>query len=97
VKQFVAGDFQDARRRIELRKAEVRDLISGYLAECPDAMDTLKGIACFWLTRQSVRAQLALLAEVLDELVAEGVVETVGEGENRHYRLKGLAARNDKE
>lgn len=97
MKHFVAGDPQDVKRRIDLRKAEIRELVSGYLAERPDAMDTLQGIACFWLTRQSVRAQLALLTEVLEELVAEGVLETVGEGESRHYRLREPPARNEKE
>jgi hypothetical protein len=90
-----AGDPQYVKRRIELRKTEIRDFISGYLAECPNAMDTLEGIAGFWLTRQSVRAQIALLTEVLEELVAEGYLETVGEGENRHYRLREPPARND--
>ena len=74
------------------QKQEIRSLLTDYLETCPNAMDTLEGIAGFWLTRQRVQTRIPLLVTVLDELVAEGVLEVAGSGDQKRYRVKGADA-----
>jgi hypothetical protein len=59
-----------------------------YLAEHPDAMDTLEGIAEWWVLRQQVRVELDSLNRALLRLTAEGVLEAEGKGELARYHLK---------
>jgi hypothetical protein len=77
----------------ERKKQELRDLLTDYLETCPDAMDTLEGIAGFWLTRQRVRTRIPVLLRVLEEMVAEGVLESAGRGDQKRYRLKSIGTR----
>jgi len=64
------------------------DAVVAYLAECPNATDTKLGVTEWWLMRQQVRAQLEAVGQALDRLVANGVLEQIGDGERRLYRLK---------
>ena len=64
------------------------DAVMAYLAECPNAMDTKVGVTEWWVMRQQVRAQVEAVGRALDRLVADGVLEIVGTGEQRRYRLK---------
>ena len=64
------------------------DAVVAYLAECPNATDTKLGVTEWWLMRQQVRAQLEAVGRALDRLVANGVLEQIGDGERRLYRLK---------
>ena len=59
-----------------------------YLAEHPEAADTLEGIAEWWLMRQQVRVSVTRLARVLRRLTDTGVLEEVDAGERRRYRLR---------
>jgi hypothetical protein len=59
-----------------------------YLAEHPEAMDTIEGIAEWWLMRQRIRVSLDALSRVLGRLTHDGLLEKIGEGENACYRLK---------
>ena len=77
----------------ERQKQEMRDLLMDYLESCPNAMDTLDGIAGFWLTRQRVRTRIPVLLTLLEEMVAEGVLESVASGDQKRYRLKGIGTR----
>jgi hypothetical protein len=69
-------------------EAEVAQAIMGYLAEQPHAMDTLEGIAEWWLMRHHVRVSVETLNQVLRGLVERGQLDAIGTGEHRRYRLK---------
>ena len=68
--------------------AELTESVLAYLAEHPDAMDTVSGIADWWLMRQRVRVEVEAVARVLHDLTERGVLEELGSGEQRRYRLK---------
>ena len=70
---------------------EMAEAVVRYLAEHPAAMDTLDGIAQWWLMRQVVRTDLERLQRVLTRLADTGVLEAVGQGESVRYRLRGAA------
>lgn len=76
-----------ALRRHQLAQ-QIGDQVLDYLAECPRAMDTVESIAEWWIGRAQVRTDLKLLAEVLDQLTKQGVLEQVGDGDHRRYRLR---------
>ncbi len=59
-----------------------------YLAENPEAMDTLEGIAQWWIARQKVRVDVSRLARALDDLTGKGILERIGSGEDARFRLK---------
>ena len=61
--------------------------ILAYLAEHPNAMDSLTGIAKWWLERQRVRVSVEALSRAVDRLVARGSLEMVGRGDDPLYRL----------
>lgn len=65
----------------------LRGVILGYLAEHPAAMDSIDGIAEWWITRQQIRVDVERLASVLEQLVAAGILDAIDEGEARMYRL----------
>ena len=48
--------------------------ILAYLAENPDAQDTLEGIIGWWLSGQAVGSHAALVKETLTDLVNRGLV-----------------------
>ena len=48
--------------------------ILAYMAENPDAQDTLEGIVGWWLSEQEVKSNTALVGEALTELVNRGLI-----------------------
>ena len=76
------------REKERRHQEEMADAILEYLAEHPQASDTLKGIAEWWIMRQQVRVELDTLKEVLRELTESGALEEIGNGDSRRYRLK---------
>lgn len=66
----------------------IRDAVLEYLREHPRAMDSLEGIAQWWLVRQHVRASVELVARALSDLERVGLLERVGEDGNAMYRLR---------
>ncbi len=81
---------QDAEEhRQELKLAEA---ILEYLAEHPQATDTLEGIAKWWFLRQQIRVEVERVAKALDRLIATGYLESIGSGEKCHYRRKAPAS-----
>jgi hypothetical protein len=83
----MAGTDDPAQRRRQ-RAQEMAEGVLDYLKECPGAMDTVESIAEWWIGRAQLRTDVALLAEVLDRLAAQGVLEQVGDSEHRRYRLR---------
>ena len=67
---------------------QVAQSILGYLAEHPRAMDTVEGIAQWWIMRQQIRVTATTVARVLRQLAERGLLEEFGDGEQRRYRLK---------
>jgi DNA-binding IclR family transcriptional regulator len=70
---------------------EVAQDILGYLAEHPRAMDTAEGIAEWWIMRQQIRVNVAALTRVLRGMTERGLLEEIGTGERRRYRLRHSA------
>ncbi|HET7233653.1 MAG TPA: hypothetical protein VFJ16_26830 [Longimicrobium sp.] len=66
---------------------DLAELVLGYLRQHPLAADTLRGIAEWWVPRQQIRVDVGKLHLALEQLVARGVVEAAGSGEQRRYRL----------
>lgn len=67
---------------------ELADIVLGYLAEHPDASDTLEGIAEWWIMRQRTRVEVTKLAKVLRHLTESSLLEKIEEGDMTRYRLK---------
>ncbi len=67
---------------------EVAEAVLAYLAEHPQAMDSAEGIAQWWIMRQQVRESATTVTRVLRRLAEKGLLEELGEGEHRRYRLK---------
>ena len=74
----------------DLRALVLQELVLRYLAEHPGAMDTLEGIAEWWISREQLRVDLERLSRVLNELTGSGVLEEMGSGDGRIYRLRSL-------
>lgn len=66
---------------------ELAEAVRAYLAQHPQAMDSLEGIAEWWLPRDSGHVDLNALARTLDVMVEQGVLERVG-STRVSYRLK---------
>ena len=64
------------------------ELVLGYLDEHPQAMETLDGIAEWWIERRRIRVNVEALARALTHLTATGALEVVGDGPTRRYRRK---------
>jgi hypothetical protein len=75
-------------QRALLAEEALRAVVLSYLAEHADAMDTIEGIAEWWIARQQIRVDVERLAYVLERLAGEGVLEIVGDGSQRLYRLR---------
>lgn len=75
------GDHDD-------RDSDVRDAVLAYLHEHPRAMDSLEGIAQWWLVRQRVRIGVELVARALADLEDRGLLERLGENAHAMYRLR---------
>ena len=63
---------QTAKRR---RLHKVARELAGYLAEHPDAADSLEGILRWWLPRLRLQEATKRIEDALDELIKEGIVE----------------------
>ena len=47
----------------------------GYLSRQPEAMDSLEGIAQWWIMREYIRIERERVQTVLDELITEKILE----------------------
>ncbi|MFN8570862.1 MAG: hypothetical protein U0132_02325 [Gemmatimonadaceae bacterium] len=64
----------------------LRSLVLGYLDDHPTAMDTLDGIAEWWVLRQQIEIEVRRVSRVLSALVAEGQLEEHEQGGILFYR-----------
>ncbi len=69
------------------REPILRELILGYLREHPLAMDSLQGIADWWIPRYTVRVDVERVAEALAELQRLGLVERANDADPPLFRL----------
>lgn len=69
-----------------LGESELKALVIGYLDDHPTAMDTLDGIAEWWVLRQHIEIEVRRVSRALDALVAEGILEEHSQGGIRFYR-----------
>ncbi len=75
-------------------KSQIAREILTYLADHPDAQDTLEGIMQSWLPGRGNRFKPTMVQEVVKDLVLEGtILETKTPGSQTVYRFN-LAKRN---
>jgi hypothetical protein len=74
--------------KVRLREEELAETILQYLAERPNATDTLEGIAGWWIPRQRVQIEVGAVSRALGHLTERGLLECLGTGMHRRYRLK---------
>jgi hypothetical protein len=82
------GNQDDPENHERQREQEMTEAILAYLKEYPQAMDTLEGIAEWWISRAQIRTHVTTLVKVLDQLTKRGLLEEFGTGEDRRYRLR---------
>jgi hypothetical protein len=69
-------------------KSQIRNEILAYLAENPEAQDTVEGIVEWWLLERQIKFQTARVKEALAELVAkELILGKKGPDSQIHYRI----------
>jgi ATP-dependent RNA circularization protein (DNA/RNA ligase family) len=73
---------------IKQREAELGRAVMNYLTEHPHAMDSVQGIAEWWVMRQRARVEVETLVKVLQQLVDEARVEKVDLPNGPLYRLR---------
>ncbi len=61
--------------------------VLAYLAEHPRAMDSLVGIAEWWLERERIRSEILAVSRVVNALVERGLLQRIGTGESALYCL----------
>jgi hypothetical protein len=71
----------------EQQEAEMTEFVIAYFTEHPRAMDTVAGIADWWMPER-VRPDQVVMRKVLDRLTQDGLLERIGNGDYAHYRLK---------
>jgi hypothetical protein len=72
--------------------------ILAYLAEHPDAQDTLEGIVEWWLLERRIINQTVAVKKILSGLVERGLlVERSGRDARSHYRVNPRKAKEIKQ
>jgi hypothetical protein len=73
---------------INEKKKQVGEEILQYLIDHPNAQDTLKGIVTWWILERTIKHQTALVKNVLDQLVADGlIIAQQGSDSQIHYKI----------
>jgi hypothetical protein len=71
-----------------LSKSEIARKILIYLANHPDAQDTLDGIVHWWLPEQEIKYEVKILKEIISELVEKEILLSHKSTNSRvHYRI----------
>lgn len=66
--------------------AQLRALVLGYLDDHPTAMDTLDGIAEWWVLRQQIEIEVRRVSHVLNGMVTDGLLEVHEQDGIRFFR-----------
>ena len=91
----MAQDLLNGRRpmaRADESESDLYRAVVQYLDENPEAMDTLDGIAEWWVMRQRIRTCVDTIARVVSQLVDEGLLEQLGPRERPRFRLSRSGA-----
>ncbi|MGD0125403.1 MAG: hypothetical protein ABSF46_08600 [Terriglobia bacterium] len=78
----------DDKAGAQRQEADLARAVMGYLGEHPRAMDTVQGIAEWWVMRQQLRVEVDVVARVLQRLMHEGLLEKVDSANGPLYRLR---------
>ena len=78
-------------KRSSAREKALRTRVLEYLSQHPQAMDTLDGIAEWWVPLQGESIDRTELKNVLRSLTAEGLLEEVHSGFNVRFSLPKAA------
>ena len=71
-----------------MNKLQIDNEILAYLADHPNAQDTLEGIVDWWLLERAIKFQEAQVKKSLADLVAKGlVIEHKGMDSQTNYRI----------
>lgn len=65
----------------------LREAILDYLKENPSAMESVHGIAEWWIARSQIRVEVEALKRVLKELTAEGILKEIQISGETYCRL----------
>ena len=80
--------YMGSRKRFTTEKSHITCEILAYLAEHPDAQDTVEGIAEWWLLEQKIKHTTTEVKKSLSELVDKGfIVECKGKNSHTCYRV----------
>lgn len=63
----------------------VAEKISRYLADGPNAFDSLDGIIHWWLVKQTIKESNEIVQTAMDYLVTSGEVEQIQRGGKTYY------------
>jgi hypothetical protein len=70
------------------KKQQLGEEILQYLIDHPHAQDTLQGIVTWWLLERTIKHRTALVKEVLNNLVADGlIIAQQGSDSQIHYKI----------
>lgn len=76
------------KRHQKTEKSHICQEILSYLAEHPDAKDTIEGIVEWWLLEQKIKHQINVVKDALAELVDKGLImERKNENAHTHYEI----------
>jgi hypothetical protein len=71
-----------------LLKSDIARKILTYLADHPDAQDTLDGIVQWWLAEQEIKYEIGIVNEIVSELVKKEFLLAHKSTDSRvHYRM----------
>ena len=70
------------------RQMDLAEAVINYLNEHPNAMDSVQGIADWWLSPREYRLDLGMLSRVLQRLTNEGKLEKIDSTEGPLYRRR---------
>ncbi|HEX8353322.1 MAG TPA: hypothetical protein VF611_10500 [Pyrinomonadaceae bacterium] len=80
----------------QVEKSYITRNVLAYLSKHGDARDTLEGIVEWWLVEQRIIEQTAAVKEVLDELVAGGLLlKSEGADSRTFYHVDRRATRGE--
>src|ERR1041384_2522857 len=77
------------------KKQQLGEEILQYLIDHPNAQDTLQGIVTWWLLERTIKHRTALVKEVLNKLVVDGlIIAQQGSDSQTHYQINRRRRQN---